>query len=158
MALLQALAWLLVYSLAGARQDLANKPNLETEPNMADEGLFASLKNMATTFVAIAHTRLELLSTDLEEGRERLISLLTMAFISLFCLSVGVLLLALFVVVAFWDTHRLLVLGLLTGLFLATGTVLCVLAIRSLKTMPRVFKASLDELSKDHLQLTQDDE
>lgn len=125
---------------------------------MADEGLFSSLRNMATTFVAMTHTRLELLSTDLEEGRERLISLLAMAFISLFCLSVGVLLLALFIVVAFWDTHRLLVLGLLTGLFLATGTVLCFLAIQSLKSMPRVFKASLDELAKDHQHLTQENE
>ncbi|MDP1660094.1 MAG: phage holin family protein [Methylotenera sp.] len=116
---------------------------------MADEGLFVSIKNMAATLVAVVHTRLDILSTDLEEGRERLMSLLVMAFVSLFCLCVGVVLLAIFIVVAFWDTHRLLVLGLLTSIFLVAGAVLCGLAIRALKAMPRVFQASLDELSKD---------
>ncbi len=120
---------------------------------MADEGLFASVKIMAATLVAIVHTRLDILSTDLEEGRERLMSLLVMAFLSLFCLCVGVVLLAIFIVVTFWDTHRLLVLGLLTGVFLLSGTILCMLAIRTLKAMPRLFKASLAELSKDQQQL-----
>jgi uncharacterized membrane protein YqjE len=120
---------------------------------MADEGLFASIKNMAATMVAIVHTRLDILSTDLEEGRERLMSLLVMAFLSLFCLCVGVVLLTIFIVVAFWDTHRLLVLGLLTVVFLLSGTILCMLAIRALKAMPRLFKASLAELSKDQQQL-----
>ena len=120
---------------------------------MADEGLFASIKIMAATLVAIVHTRLDILSTDLEEGRERLMSLLVMAFLSLFCLCVGVVLLAIFIVVTFWDTHRLLVLGLLTGVFLLSGTILCMLAIRALKAMPRLFKASLAELSKDQQQL-----
>lgn len=116
---------------------------------MADEGLFVSIKNMATTLVAVVHTRLDILSTDLEEGRERLMSLLVMAFVSLFCLCVGVVLLAIFIVVAFWDTHRLLVLGLLTSIFLVAGAILCGLAVRTLKAMPRLFKASLIELAKD---------
>lgn len=116
---------------------------------MADEGLFVSIKNMAATLVAVVHTRLDILSTDLEEGRERLISLLVMAFVSLFCLCVGVVLLAIFIVVAFWDTHRLLVLGLLTSIFLVAGAILCGLAVSALKAMPRLFKASLIELSKD---------
>lgn len=116
---------------------------------MADEGLFVSIKNMATTLVAVVQTRLDILSTDLEEGRERLISLLAMAFISLFCLCVGVVLLAMFIVIAFWDTHRLLVLGLLTSFFLVAGAILCGLAVRALKSMPRLFKASLNELAKD---------
>jgi uncharacterized membrane protein YqjE len=80
-------------------------------------------------------------------------SLLVMAFLSLFCLCVGVVLLAIFIVVTFWDTHRLLVLGLLTGVFLLSGTILCMIALRALKVMPRLFKASLAELSKDQQQL-----
>lgn len=121
--------------------------------NPAGEGLLTSLKNLTATLIAVVHTRLELLSTDLEEGRERLISLLVMAFISLFCLCFGVVLLAILVVVAFWDTHRLLVLGALTGVFFVVGVVLCALAIRALKTMPRMFEASLGELSKDYQQI-----
>lgn len=123
---------------------------------MADEGLLASIKNVTTTFIDIAHTRLDLLCTDMEEERQRLVSLLAMAFISLFCLCVGVVLVAIFIVVMFWDTHRLLVLGLLTGIFLISGMVLWSLAMHALKTMPRLFAASLAELEKDREQINQD--
>jgi uncharacterized membrane protein YqjE len=120
---------------------------------MADEGLLASIKNVTSTFIDIAHTRLDLLCTDMEEERQRLVSLLAMAFVSLFCLCVGVVLLAIFVVVMFWDTHRLLVIGMLTGIFLISGAVLWAVAMHALKTMPRLFAASLAELSKDREQL-----
>ncbi len=119
-------------------------------PNQPAEGLLHSLKNLTVTLIAIIHTRLELLSADLEEGRERFISLLAMIFVSLFCLCFGAVLVTILVVVIFWDTHRLLVLGSLTGLFLAAGAILGVLAIRALKSMPRMFEASLTELIKDH--------
>jgi hypothetical protein len=39
------------------------------------------------------------------------------------------------------------------GIFLLAGAILCGLAIRTLKTMPRMFEASLAELSKDQKQL-----
>ncbi|MGZ8262288.1 MAG: phage holin family protein [Methylotenera sp.] len=124
------------------------------ESNMASEGLFASLKNLATTLVAIVHTRLDLLSTDLEEGRQRLVSLMVLTFVSLFCIFIGVVLLAILIAVVFWDSHRLLALSALSGTFLIAGAILGGLAIRTLKTMPRMFEASLAELSKDHQQLT----
>lgn len=119
-------------------------------PNQPAEGLLNSLKNLTVTLIAIIHTRLELISADLEEGRERFISLLTMAFVSLFSLCFGAVLLTILIVVVFWDTHRLLVLGSLTGLFLLSGAVLGAVVIRRLKSMPRMFEASLAELVKDH--------
>jgi len=122
-------------------------------PNQPAEGLLNSLKNLTVTLIAIIHTRLELLSTDLEEGRERFISLLAMAFVSLFSLCFGAVLLTILVVVVFWDTHRLLVLGSLTGLFLLTGAVLGAVVISKLKSMPRMFEASLAELIKDHQEI-----
>lgn len=90
-------------------------------PTQPAEGLLNSLKNLTVTLIAIIHTRLELLSTDLEEGRERLISLLAIIFVSLFCLCFGAVLLTLLIVVIFWDTHRLLALGTLTGSLLLPG-------------------------------------
>ncbi len=122
-------------------------------PNHPAEGLLNSLKNLTVTLITIIHTRLELLSTDLEEGRERFISLLAMAFVSLFSLCFGAVLLTILVVVVFWDTHRLLVLGSLTGLFLVSGAVLGALVVRRLKSMPRMFEASLAELIKDHQEI-----
>ena len=116
-------------------------------------GILASVKNLTSTLIAIVHTRLALLSSDLEEGRERLIALLVLIFIALFCLCFGLVLLALLVVVIFWDTHRLLALGSMTGLFLLGGVALSVMATRALKAMPRMFAASLRELVTDHEQL-----
>jgi len=125
-------------------------------PSQSGEGLFTSLKNLTVSLIAIIHTRLELLSTDLEEGRERFISLLAMIFVALFCLCFGAVLLTILVVVVFWDTHRLLVLGSLTGVFLMSGAILGALAIRALKSMPRMFEASLAELIKDHQEIDTD--
>ena len=122
-------------------------------PNQPVESLLNSLKNLTVTLIAIVHTRLELLSTDLEEGRERFISLLAMAFVSLFSLCFGAVLLTILIVVVFWDTHRLLVLGSLTGLFLIAGAVLGAIVIGKLKSMPRMFEASLAELIKDHQEI-----
>jgi len=121
-----------------------------------NDGLLGSLKRLTNTCIGIVHTRLELLSTDLEEGRERLISLLAMTFVALFCLCFGMVLLAILIVVLFWDTHRLLVLSLLTGLFIFTGGIIGALAMRALKSMPRMFEASLAELVKDHQETSRD--
>ena len=118
--------------------------------NQAAEGLLSSLKNLTVSLIAIVHTRLELISADLEEGRERFISLLALAFISLFSLCFGAVLLTILVVVVFWDTHRLLVMGSLTTLFIVVGAVIGAVVIRRLKRMPRMFEASLAELIKDH--------
>ena len=122
----------------------------------ADErrGLFESLTALAATLVAIAHTRLDLLSSDLEEERAHLFSLLVLALAALFCLGVGVVLATLLLVVAFWDTHRLLVLGMLAGFFLAAGISAWVFAMHKAKTKPRLFAASMSELLKDRQHLT----
>lgn len=121
--------------------------------HQATEGLLSSLKNLTISLIAIVHTRLELISNDLEEGRERFISLLALAFISLFSLCFGAVLLTILVVVIFWDTHRLLVLCSLTGLFIVVGSVIGAMVVRRLKLMPRMFEASLAELIKDHEEL-----
>lgn len=120
----------------------------------ASKGLFDSLKGLAASLLGIAHTRLDLLSLDMEENRERLTSLLVTTLVALFCLGVGVVLMTIFFVVAFWDSNRLLVLGGLAGIFLAGGTTAGWLALYKLKNKPKLFSASLAELSKDRLLLT----
>ncbi len=116
-------------------------------------GLIDTIRDMAATLVAMAHTRLDLLSTDLEEDREHWMSLAVTAVFAVFCLGIGVVLAVLLVVVFFWDTHRMLVLGLLAGVFLAAGLA----AGRQVKHLasakPRLFTSSLSELFKDRQQL-----
>lgn len=120
----------------------------------ASKGLLDSLTMFAATLVAMAHTRLELLSADLEEEREHFFSLLVLSLAALFFLGVGMVLAAILLVAVFWDTHRLLVLGSLAGLFLAAGVVAWMFTMHKVNTKPRLFAASLSELLKDRQQLT----
>jgi uncharacterized membrane protein YqjE len=117
------------------------------------KGLLESLAALATTLVAIAHTRLDLLSVDLEEDRERVLSLLVLTLAALFCLGVGVVLATILLVVAFWDTHRVLALSGLAGFFLAVGMAAWIFAMHKARTKPRLFAVSLSELLKDRQQL-----
>ncbi len=119
----------------------------------SSKGLLHSLTVLAGSLVSIAHTRLELLSTDLEEDRQHLLSLVMLSLVALFSLLFGVMLLAILLVVLFWDTHRLLALGSLAGFFLVAGLTACGFAVRKAKTKPRLFLASLLELFKDSQQL-----
>ena len=117
------------------------------------KGLLDSLTVLAGSLVSIAHTRLELLSIDLEEDRIHLLSVVLLSLAALFSLVVGVVLVAILLVVIFWESHRLLVLGSLAVFFLVTGLVACGFALRKAKTKPRLFTASLLELFKDSQQL-----
>jgi len=126
---------------------------MTAENNPAGKGLLDSLKTLTGTLIAIVYTRLELLSTDLEEERERLAILLILMLVALFCIGVGIILAVLLIVVAFWDTHRLLVLGGFTGLFLAGGLSASWLALHKLRTKPRLFAATLAELYQDSARL-----
>ncbi|HNV88757.1 MAG TPA: phage holin family protein [Methylotenera sp.] len=120
------------------------------------KGLLDSLAAFASTLVDVVYTRLELLSTDLEEDRERLFSLVALYLAAMFFFAVGLVLAAIFLVVAFWETHRLVALGLLAGLFLLAGALAGGFAIHMTKTKPKLFSASLLELLKDKEKLDSD--
>jgi uncharacterized membrane protein YqjE len=133
--------------LGGVNQAMAE------ESHAAPGGLFESLKTLSASLVGIVQTRLELLSTDVAEEREHLIALLVMGLVALFCLGVGIVLLAILIAVAFWGSHQFAALGGLNGIFLAAGTGVAWLAMHKARTRPRLFAASLAELSKDRQHL-----
>jgi len=120
---------------------------------MADEipeaGLIASLRRMAATLLALAQTRLELVSVELEEQLEYVSNVLLWSIAAIFFSSLTVLLLALTIVIAFWDEHRLLAAGLVTGTFavIALGGWFGVR--RLLRQRPRFFAATATELARD---------
>jgi uncharacterized membrane protein YqjE len=131
--------------------------NTQSSSPQSAEGLLGSLKSLTALVVAITHNRLNLLSTDLEIAREQMVSVLMMVLVTLFCLCFGALLLALFVVVIFWDTHRLIALGSVTGVFILIGVICLWRVLKALKAMPATFEASLAELAKDYKQLKSND-
>lgn len=121
---------------------------------MSQENLLSSLKNLVSTGASIAQTRLELISTDVQIARSKFLSLLVMVIFTLFFLFFGLVMLALLIVIYSWESDRMLALSLLTSGFLAFGLILALVVLRSLKTMPKLFEATIAELSKDRQQLS----
>ena len=121
---------------------------------MSQENLLSSLKNLFSTGASIAQTRLELISTDVQMARSKFISLLVMIVFALFFLFFGLVMLALLIVIYSWETDRILALTLLTAGFLSVGIILAVVILQSLKTMPKLFEATIAELQKDRKELS----
>lgn len=120
---------------------------------MTETGLLASVKRLLSTLTSIASTRLELLANELHEERLHLERMLLFFFSSLFCFGMSIVLLSFFVVVLFWDQHRLAALGGLGTAFLVAGVFLAQHLGRMAKKKSRLFAASLDELARDREQL-----
>lgn len=91
-----------------------------------NHGLVATASRLLTILVSAAETRLGILATELQEEGVRLSRILLVGAATLFCLGLGVVLLAVFLVVLYWDSYRLAMLGLLSGLFLGLGLVCAV--------------------------------
>mgnify|MGYP003406834555 CR=1 FL=1 len=119
----------------------------------ASSGLMGSVKQLLSTLSSIVSTRLELLANELQEERLHLMQMLLFALFALFCFGVGILLLTIFIVVLFWDDHRLAALGALSILFLALGMLMAMLLRSKAQAKSRLFSASLAELGKDRDQL-----
>lgn len=120
---------------------------------MSQENLLSSLKNLIATGASIAQTRLELISTDVQIARTQFLSLLVTVIFTLFFLFFGLVMLALLIVIYSWETDRILALSLLASSFLVIGLILAFVVLRSLKTMPRLFEATITELAKDRQEL-----
>ncbi|MDD5299284.1 MAG: phage holin family protein [Gallionella sp.] len=119
----------------------------------AASGLLGSAKRLAATLTSIVSTRLELLANELQEERLRLTQMLLFALCALFCFGMGLLLLSVFIVVLFWDDHRLAVLGALSVVFFVSGSLAVLLLRGKAQKKSRLFSASLAELARDREQL-----
>ena len=119
----------------------------------ASSGLMASAKRLLSTLISVATTRLELLANEWQEERLRITQMLLFALFAVFCFCMGVLLLVLFIVVLFWDEHRLAVLAALSLLFFLSGGLLVMLLQSKLRQGSKLFSVSLAELTKDRKSL-----
>jgi uncharacterized membrane protein YqjE len=116
-------------------------------------GLFQSLSNLAGTVVAIAHTRLELLTTELQEEVRQVGAILVWAFIAAFAAMMGLFLGALAVIFVFWDTHRIGAALAMIALFVAIAIAAALILLRKLRTKPPMLDDTLAALAKDRDQL-----
>ena len=119
--------------------------------------LGSRLRNVVAGALGILQTRLELFATELQEEKLRLGSLLGYAAAAFFFLGFGAVMLALFLTVLLWDSHRLLALGVFTALFLAIGLIAALAAWRTTHQGSRLFAASIAELAQDRETIRPDD-
>ena len=113
------------------------------------DGLWRSLKALLAVLSAALHTRLDLFATELEEERERLKQTLVLTLLLFFGLSLGFILLTIFLVALFWERGWILAIGGLAGLYLCVGIVAAFKLRSRILTRPDFFHATLGELAKD---------
>ena len=120
------------------------------------EGLFTAIKNLLATVLAIGKTRAELLVTEIEEEKYRLISLWSKAIGAAFLLALGLIMAVFCLALAFWE-QRVMVFGLFAAIFLIGGLWLVGAVQRQAAQPSKLFRASLSELETDMAQLRQRD-
>jgi len=109
----------------------------------------AAVGRIAANVLDLARTRLELAAIEVQEGAQRLFGYLAWALaaavLGLFALGLVIL----FVLVLFWDTHRLAAVGGMAVLFIL-GTLFAVSKLRAgLAARGPMLPATLAELRKD---------
>ena len=120
-------------------------------------GLIGSLQRLLDSLLEIVQTRIELVVSEYEEERERLRELLLYGMITLFFFGFGVVLLTLFVILLFWDSHGLLVVGGFATAYLVAGLIALIVLLTKARQRPRIFSATVDELRKDREQLKEEE-
>lgn len=116
------------------------------------EGLYSALKNLLATLLAIGKTRAELLVSELEEEKLRLMSLWAKAFSVAWLFAIGIVMAVCCIALLYWE-QRVLVFGIAAASFLILGFAVLASLRRQLAQPSKMFNASLAELEDDMVQL-----
>jgi len=117
------------------------------------QGLFASVRQLLATVVETGQVRLSLLSNEIEQEKLRLYDSLLWIGVGLGLLGLGAQLLIAFIVVLFWDTDRLLILGALALVLLLGGGALLSTTRARLRKPGGLFNSTVEELRRDRVEL-----
>ena len=111
--------------------------------------LGAAVSRIGATLVAMVHTRLELAAVEAQEEARRLLGYLAWTMMAVFLAAGAAMLAALFVILIFWDSYRLLAVGGMAVLFALAGVVILTRVRASFDARPAMFEATLGELRND---------
>lgn len=115
----------------------------------APSRLGESLRGLADSGLATVQTRLELFAVELKEEKLRAAGFLFDTVLAALFIGFGVVFLLAFLTVLFWDSQRLLALGLATAGLLAAGIWAATRAATRMRSGSRLFASSLAELAQD---------
>lgn len=124
-------------------------PDPRTPRTTPPVGVSASVRRLGATFLALGRIRLELLAIEVQEEKERAVAMLFWAVLSALIGGFSLVFGALLLTVAMWDSHRLLTLGLSTGLFMLLSAFGLWRITHLSADSATPFSASLAELSAD---------
>jgi uncharacterized membrane protein YqjE len=99
--------------------------------------------------VALVQTRLELAAVEVEEEGLRLMGYLLLSLLALFLFGIAIVMVALFVVILFWDTYRIQAVLAMAALFAVAGVLIARKVRESLASKPRLLAHTIAELNKD---------
>ena len=119
------------------------------EAPAARQGLRPAITRVARALVGMLSTRAELASIEFTEERERLTKRLALVAGGGLLLAFGALFAGAFVIVLFWDTHRLWAIAAVALAHVAAGLFLLSKAKAIGRDAPSPFAATIDELKKD---------
>jgi uncharacterized membrane protein YqjE len=119
-------------------------------PGAAPQPLMAGLRRLCGSALALAQVRLQLLGTELEQEKQRVVAAFVRAALGLLMIGLALVLAIAFVVLLFWEGHRLPAIGVLTVLLGGGGVLLLQRARSALHAGPGgPFALSLGELQRD---------
>lgn len=109
----------------------------------------ARVRRLLANMLELARLRLELFGVEAREDLARLIVLAVQAVLAAILLGFGIIFLALLITLIFWDTHRVLAMGVATGVFWLAGLLLILRVREHLRQGLRLFSSTIDELRRD---------
>lgn len=122
-------------------------------PSPAITHLKHSLRQLLGTLASIAETRLNVLATDLQEVHARLVVLVLVTAFAVLSFAMAAGLAVLLVVAMFWDTHRLISIAGLMGVFAVAGALLWRATKQRTRETRELFAGTRTELRRDGEQL-----
>jgi len=123
-----------------------------TDPEVAAGPASQLLRSAVQLFANVleaAHTRAELLTTEVEEEIQRVARLLLLGFAALLAGILGALIAGFVIVIVFWDTHRLAAALAVLGVFLLAAVICAIAAGNQLRARQRLLSATRSELARD---------
>lgn len=119
----------------------------------APPGLIESLRRAFVTAVELLRVRLALVGVDLETALQHWLRLLIWLLVAFFAGALATMMLVITVLIAFWDTHRLLAACIITALLAGTAVVSLLMVRLKIKTRPHPLASTLSELRHDAVAL-----
>jgi uncharacterized membrane protein YqjE len=108
-----------------------------------------SVGRLGATLVDMVQTRLELAAVEVEEESQRYLGFLLLSLLALFLFGIAMLMVALLIVIVFWDSYRIPAAAGVAVLFLAAAAVVANKVKTGFDSKPRLLASTIAELKKD---------